>query len=635
MKSVIQLTTASLLLAGMLCSQLPAQQKPAPTSNINERTDPLLRLLAAKGLVSADEAREIAGVDPAQQRIRLAQVLRRKGVLSEAEMQEVVGATPASAWNNPSPAWVAPAEEPVLTAALPISPTVPSPAPRVAPATPAAIAAPVAAIQTGAVVPAVAPLRVLQVDPIKKDGMIPDLKLGSGARLKIYGFVKASAIYDSSSPSGTDMPLPYLNGDTGPNVDPEFHVRARNMRLGTQFEWPDFAPRTVLTGKFETDFEGSFTRSLNRNISTVRSSQLSLRTAWGRIDHNFSDKNTYFLLVGQDWTPFGSSTIPNLLETTGLGLGYGTLYERAPQIRTGWIHSFGGSRNVKLLTETALVLSAFGNTPANVADQLGYGERQGADSGRPEIQGRIVTEWQFDKAPGVVPAQFITSFVQASRKALVTAAGVPAAFKAAFPNGGEVSSGRYGYTVELQLPTRAATFTAKYYNGEDLRFYFVGGLYSNFNDPYGLTGQTSATSIDGASTVIFGLKNGVPVIAPERPVRTQGYGVDLGLPFSRWFNAKPGTRSAGWSANMHYSIDMVPARDARRMSGVRGKSDLAAFTLTYKLNSLVSIMGEESMYRTRAANSSATDFGGLFLLRGIPSRNWHDIRTEIGPVFTF
>jgi len=68
---------------------------------------------------------------------------------------------------------------------------------------------------------------------------------------------------------------------------------------------------------------------------------------------------------------------------------------------------------------------------------------------------------------------------------------------------------------------------------------------------------------------------------------------------------------------------------------VRGKSDLAAFTLTYKLTSLISIMGEESMYRTRAANSSATDYGGLFILRGIPSRNWHDIRTEVGPVFTF
>ena len=637
MKSVIQLTTASLLFAGFLCAQPQAAQIAAPAANLNKTNDPLLRLLQSKGIVSATEAQEITGADPVQQRVRLAEVLHRKGLLSESEMQEVVGVAPTNGWNSPAAGWGAP----TLTAALPISPA-PAPAPSAPPATPAPAAAaptPVKAAtpavnQTG-FVPAVAPLRVLQVDPIKKDGLIPDIKLGSGARLKLYGFVKASAIYDSSSPSGTDMPLPYLNGDTGDTVDPEFHVRARAMRLGSQFEWPDASGRNVFTGKFETDFEGSFTRALNRNISTVRSSQMSLRLAYGRLDHNFSDKNSVFFLAGQDWTPFGSSTIPNLFETTGLGLGYGTLYERAPQIRTGWIHSFGDSRNTRLLAETAMVLSAFGNTPSNVADQLGYGERQGADSGRPEVQGRIVWEWQLDKAPGVVPAQFITSFTQASRKALVTAAGVPAAYHAYFPNGADVSSSRYGYTLELQLPTRAVTWIGKYYNGEDLRFYFVGGLYSNFNDPYGLTGQASGTSIDGASSVIFGMQNGVPTVAPQRPVRTQGWGSDLGLPISRWFHAAPNSRSAGWSANLHYSIDMVPARDARRMSGVRGKSDLAAFTLTYKISSLVSIVGEQSMYRTRAANSSATDFGGLFLLRGIPSRNWHDNRTEIGPLFTF
>src|SRR5436309_1859585 len=87
-----------------------------------------------------------------------------------------------------------------------------------------------------------------------------------------YWLAKACAIYDSSSPSGTDMPLPYLGGDTGPDVNPEFHVRARNMRLGAQFEWLDLSPNTALTGRFETDFEGSFTRALNRNISSVRSS---------------------------------------------------------------------------------------------------------------------------------------------------------------------------------------------------------------------------------------------------------------------------------------------------------------------------------------------------------------------------
>jgi len=604
----------------LLLAAMPADLNPGgvPETVLNRISDPLLRILAFKGIMTTEDILDVLAVDEGLQRGRLAALLVKRGVLTEADVRE------AGQYLPPLP---------VAAVASAVPAVVVTPAPLPAPA-PVGVAIP-AVVKPQAVVAAVAPLRVLSIDPIKRDGLVPDLKLGSGAKLKLYGMVKASAIYDSSSPSGTDMPLPYMNGDTGPTVDPEFHIRARNMRLGTQFEWLDPSQKTVLTGRFETDFEGSFTRALNRNISSVRSSQLSLRLAWARVDHNFSEKNTLFLLAGQDWTPFGSSTIPNLLETTGYGLGYGTLYERLPQVRTGWIHTFGGSRNVKLLPEIAITLPGFGNTPSNVADQLGYGERQGADAGRPEVQGRIVTQWQFDKAPGVVPAQFIVSFVQANRKALVKAADVPAAFKSAFPSGAEISSGRYGYTIELQLPTRAATLTAKYFNGEDLRFYFVGGLYSNFNDACGLTSPASAPSIDGASTLIFGWKNGVPSIAPQRPVRTQGYSLDLGLPISRWFHANPAGRGAGWSANVHYSIDMVPARDARRMAGVRGKSDLGAFTLFYKVSSLVSFGVEESMYRTRAANSSTTDPGGLFLLRGIPARQWHDWRTEIGPIFTF
>jgi hypothetical protein len=603
MKTVLQLFSATLVLAGLSLAQNAAAQQGS--------ADPLLRILAAKGVISQSELQEVTSADPALQRTRLTELLRKKGLLTDAEAREVTGSAPA---------------QPTMAVAA-------APAPSAAPVASGMVAAPKPAAPS--VVAAVAPLRVLPVDAAKPGGLVPDIKLGSGARLKPYGFVKATAIYDSSSPSGTDMPLPYLNGDTGPNVNPEFHVRARNMRLGTQFEWLDLSPKVAITGRFEADFEGNFTRTLNRNISTIRSSQFSLRTAWGRIDYNIDPKNTVFLLAGQDWTPFGSSTLPNLLETTGLGLGYGTLYERLPQIRTGVIHTVGGARNLKFLAEFAVTLPAFGNTPSNVADQLGYGERQGVDSGRPEVQGRVVTQWQLDRVPAVAPAQFIVSFVQASRKALVRAADVPAAFKAAFPTGAEVSSGRYGYTAELQLPTRALTWTGKYYNGEDLRFYFVGGLYSNFNDTYGMSGVATAPSIDGASTVAFGLLNGTPVVAPQRPVRTQGFMTDIGLPFSRWAGANPASRAGGWSANLHYSIDMVPAREARRLSGVRGKSDLAAFTLTFKLNSLVSFMGEESMYRTRAANSSASSFGGLFLLRGIPSREWHDIRTEFGPVFTF
>jgi pyruvate-ferredoxin/flavodoxin oxidoreductase len=63
-------------------------------------------------------------------------------------------------------------------------------------------------------------------------------------------------------------------------------------------------------------------------------------------------------------------------------------------MRVGVGHRIGGSRNIFFQPEFALVMPAYGNDPSNVADQLGYGEKQGADSGRPEVQARIVTQWQ-------------------------------------------------------------------------------------------------------------------------------------------------------------------------------------------------------------------------------------------------
>ncbi len=49
---------------------------------------------------------------------------------------------------------------------------------------------------------AVAPVRLLGIDTPKREGLIPDIKLGTGARLKLYGIFKTSIIHDSSSPQG-------------------------------------------------------------------------------------------------------------------------------------------------------------------------------------------------------------------------------------------------------------------------------------------------------------------------------------------------------------------------------------------------------------------------------------------------
>ena len=594
----------SIILISLLLLLIVQLNTRAQTSSTPE--DPLVTLLINKGLLTKEDAQTIlAAGGAAQQRDRLAALLKDKGLITVTEFEALRG----------------PAQPPATNSGERVALNAPSPKTQNAPPR---------------VIPAVAPIRLLSIDPPQREGLIPDLKLGSGARIKPYGYFKTSVIHDSSSPQGNDFPLPLLATDTGPNGSPEFHLKARALRLGVNFEWLDPAPKTTITGRLEVDFEGDFTRVNNRNISSIRSSQPSLRLAWARIDRRFNEKITGFALFGQDWTPFVSSTLPNTIENTNFGgIGYGAAYERAPQIRTGFNYKFGGARSWKIQPEFAIVFPAFGDVPTNVADQLGFGERQGADANRPASQGRVVVQWQLDKAEGVVPAQLIFSFEHARRRAIVTAANVPALFSAAFPGGAEVNSDSDGYSAEFQLPTRFVTLTGKYYAGSDLRFFLSGQLLSNFNDTTGLSSVATANSIDGASTVAFGFVNGVPTVAPQRPARGQGGFIQFGFPLSRLLDANPKGRNSGWTAFVYYGFDEALPRDARRFSPVRGRSDLFSGNIQYKLNSWVTFGFEEGYYRTRATNHSATDFGGLPLFRGIPSYTTHNVRSEFATIFTF
>jgi hypothetical protein len=568
---------------------------------LGEVSDPLLRLLVTKGVLSLPEARSIGSGGP-DASARLVEILKGKGILSDSDMQTLH-----------------PVTQTVLATAPQATPPASKPTEAPKPAGPA-------------VIPAVAPVRVLAVDPPKREGLVPDIKIGP-VRAKPYGYFKMSVVRDSSSPGGNDFPLPGFLGDTGPDGSPEFHIKARNTRVGTNFEWVDLSPKMTLTGRLEFDFEGNFTRVNNRNISSMRSNQPSLRLAWGRLDYATSDKTSVFALFGQDWTPFGSSTLPNLVEGTGVGIAFGSLYERAPQARFGLVHNFGGSRTIKFLPEIAVVLPVEGNLPSDLGNQLGFGERQGVDADRPEIEGRVVLQWQLDKAKGVPPAQLIGSFMQGKRAVIVPGANVPAAFKAAFPFGAKTENDRYGWSGEIQLPTRYLTVTGKYYSGEDLRFFFAGQLFSVFNETLGLTGVATAPSIDGSNTAVFGLRNGVAVIAPQRPIRSQGGFVQLGFPLSRIFNANPAGRNAGWTLYLDYGYDSAFARDVRKLAAAnRNKSDMIVGSLQYKLNQWVTFAYEQSYYRTRAITGPT----GLFpLYRGRPSREWFDQRSEFATIFTF
>ena len=646
MKRNLMLFGALLALLVVVTPLLRAEEAAKTTAVANTTTqDPLIRILVTKGVITADEARFIGAGN--NQHEKLLYLLKEKGVLTTTDLDLLVASN---------------ASEPAATYQPAVLTTV---------ATTSAGERPVEKPIAPKFVPAVAPLRVLQADPAKKDGLIPDIKLGSGARIKLYGFLKTSVVHDSSSPYGNDFPMPGFIGsiDTGPNSGSEFHVKARATRIGANFEWPDMSAKLAFTGKIEFDFEGNFSRASNRNISTIRSSMPSIRLAYGRMDYKASESTSYFALFGQDWTPFGSSTLPNILETTGLGIGYGSLWERAPQVRVGAQHTFAGSRKFSIGPEFALVLPASGNTPTSVNqtttfganfsgmdNQLAYGERQGPDSGRPQMQGRLVLQWQLDKSSGVAPAQLIFSAMNGARKLLVpygqlnlpptTAlttgqAATLALVKTGFPYGARNGSDQKGGTIELQLPTRFVTLLAKYYSGEDLRYYFAGGLYSTFNDTMGLTNTISVASMDG-NTVVFGTNAaGTAVMAPQLPVRVQGGFVNLGFPIGRIFQLEPTSRAAAWQFYLHYGVDDPYSRDVRRTgtisstsAGLRDRSDMAAATLFWKANSLVTFGWEESYYRTRLSNGSTANFTTPTWSGG-PARSWHDVRSEFSTIFSF
>jgi len=650
----------------------------------NQPSDPLIRVLQSKGILTQAEADTIGTVAPADQRVKLAQILRDKGLITAADYEAVSTAVPAYESGEATLQSASLVTRDPAQAAAPSAPKAPP------------------------VIPAVAPIRVLQLEPAKVGGLIPDIKLGSGAKMKIYGFMKSSVQYDTYQPTGNDAPLPGFSGDTGPDGSKEFHLKARASRIGANFEWPDIREGTSITARLEADWEGNFTRAFNRNIGSIRSNQFNLRSAWARIDHMFSDQTSAFVLFGQDWTPFGSSILPNSLETTLLGVGFGSMYTRDMQVRVGFLHSFAGT-SIKIGPEFAIVYPGFGDTPpfintqtvaipacaalpcpasiatvttgpGNLGDQLAYAERQGADSGRPEVQGRLVFQFQLDHAKGVAPAQIIFSAMQGARTVILTAAQIPSCtapaattfpvgvltprcgngaggananlFKAAFPTGTTVDTSRNGWTGGFQLPTRYVTFITNYYRGTDLRFFFAGQLlkeFNNFTTP-GTTGTATPNqagcpagfncgfSIDGASTIAFaaidpgagGTANTIPSVmaVPQGAVRSQGGFVELGFPLSRIFHADPTGRNAGWTLNLHYGLDSVFARDARRVSGTATRQTSWGFAnLQYKLNQYVTFGYELGHYQTIDLTKA--------LFEGKDHHVVHDLHSEFATIFTF
>ena len=533
------------------------------------------------------------------------------------------------------------------------------------------------------VIPAVVPLRVLPFDSPKTGGVL-GLKVGP-ITLQPYGFIKSTAARDSSNPDGDDFPFAFgiwVNAanslSTGVTSDSEFHVKARSTRFGMNIEWPDFSPKLTMTGRIEGDFEGNFNESNNSDVTSAISNNPRIRLAFVRLDYHASENTSFYFEGGQDWTLFGSGVQVELLETTGNAGYYGDARGRAPQLRAGWIQTLSHERNVKFLLEGGITMPGTGSIPKlgvldtgccgstdlvappdggeGLAVQLGEGDREGEDSGRPEVEGRIALQFQLDNAKGVAPAQISLAGFQGRSEYvpigdLTTGAGLTAGDRAALA-GKNPSSVMYGGQIGVQLPTRWATFTASLYRGANLRFYAAGQVntFATMNCPttgtftvtHSLLTQDGSPGVQGPANVCVNEGDTNGFVAPELPIRSFGGFAQVGFPLSRIFNADPKGRNAGWRLLLSAGKDQVVDRDLQRFSGLGGAlttgsgaiplamGKFAALGVFYKLNQWANFAFEESIYASRLV------FGDkIYAIAGFPANEWQDHRTEFGPIFTF
>jgi len=638
-----------LISTAAFAENLPASASSAAQTNTAAAADPLLQLLVSKGVINGEEAKSLVGT-PAQQRAKLLELLRQKGILSAADYDALAPTAAEQVDSNlvASTSPIVPAGLVQSSSQIPASKPVEPP-----------------------IIPAVAPLRVLPIDLPKQGGMIPDIRLGSGANLKLYGFYKSSAVSDTASSGGPtfgsqDWPLPLLLADTGPTSDPQFHIKARSFRIGMQSEWVPKNSDWVLTGRVEGDFEGDYTDVSNRNISADRSNQFSLRLAWMRADHKIGNL-PWFAEFGQDWSIVGSSTLPALFETTGLGVAMGSLYERAPQFKTGVQFHSG---DIKIQPEFAIVMPIAGSSALTTDQRLRFGDRAGAESNQPGLESRVVFQFPINKEwKGVAPAQFIISGHHSRMNEIIPHAAqtvpqpftftcsatpctitvpVPTIFynpavpnigfttaetilnatnttacstgpctlEQLFPHGTQVGNGQNLWSLEGQIPTPWVTFVAKYYRGSDMRFFFAGQLNDVWSNLNGLFEVGNGVSESGRA-ITFGCAGGTTTGEPADTVNCQNTPVQSAtlapIAGSGGFAEMSFPLSRIFHANpeglnpgwvLHLQYGTDRSKYSDAYHGNKlGRTDLDTVSLTYRLNKWVTFTQETSYIATFTANA--------------------------------
>jgi hypothetical protein len=197
----------------------------------------------------------------------------------------------------------------------------------------------------------------------------PDL-VSQGNRIKFYGFLRLDMDIDSQHPNNTQTPL-FINSPDpalGGNTNGDFSMHPRLTRLGINFSGPHIAGLgdAKLSGQLETDFENGGTES--RQIIRIRHAYLRL------------DWRDFSLLAGQTWDTV-SPLFPTVNNDT-LQWNAGNVGDRRPQLRAAYEPKVGRGK--------FSFTGGIGLTGAiDALDLDNNGFRDGEESSRPDVQGRI------------------------------------------------------------------------------------------------------------------------------------------------------------------------------------------------------------------------------------------------------
>ena len=218
--------------------------------------------------------------------------------------------------------------------------------------------------------PAAIPLTADETEKLKKLASSKKKPVWSTLDIKVYGFVRLDAAYDSQRTTGSNYAL-WVDTEDTRDEDSQFGITPRHSRLGLDIAGPDVVGAKT-TGKIEIDFDDTDSHSHNKPSPVMRHGYLKID--WP--EHKFS------ILAGQTWDVISPLNAPTL--SYSVLWWQGNIGYRRPQIRltkefdlgqdTVWKWEVAAARTIGRRTG----LTRAGARPGDT----------GEDSGLPSVQAR-------------------------------------------------------------------------------------------------------------------------------------------------------------------------------------------------------------------------------------------------------